>query len=239
MKKLFWKKLELVLFLIIEIIFISSLTGIKTIAQEVTISEMIKKEDYETLKVDFIIPVIQGLKNQEIEKKINQIILNNILDFKTKIEKDLKEYYSKTTSKEGKIQKYIAEVNYKIHYQSNELLSLSVFYYGYTGGAHGFTIQETYNFDLLKGERITLMSILKGNRAYLELINQEIKRQILLDRDSYFKDAISHSINEEQPFYIVEDGIVIYFGLYEIAPYSSGIRYFKIPFSFIFNSCSK
>ncbi|TET09608.1 MAG: DUF3298 domain-containing protein [Candidatus Atribacteria bacterium] len=37
-------------------------------------------------------------------------------------------------------------------------------------------------------------------------------------------------MSEEQPFYLIEDGIVVYFGLYEIAPYASGIRYFKIPY---------
>ncbi|GAG31008.1 unnamed protein product, partial [marine sediment metagenome] len=43
--------------------------------------------------------------------------------------------------------------------------------------------------------------------------------------------SVFQSISEEQPFYLIEDGIVVYFGLYEIAPYTSGIRYFKIPYS--------
>ncbi|GAG64710.1 unnamed protein product [marine sediment metagenome] len=69
-------------------------------------------------------------------------------------------------------------------------------------------------------------------KDYLKIINQEIKRQIKLNPEAYFDDGVVfQSISEEQPFYLIEDGMVIYFGLYEIAPYSSGIRYFKISFS--------
>ncbi|GAG74381.1 unnamed protein product, partial [marine sediment metagenome] len=69
-------------------------------------------------------------------------------------------------------------------------------------------------------------------KDYLRIINQEIKRQMKLNPEAYFDDgAAFKSVSKEQPFYLIEDGIVIYFGLYEIAPYSSGIRYFKIPFS--------
>lgn len=92
-------------------------------------------------------------------------------------------------------------------------------------------MQETYNLNLANGKRITLPDILKEKKDYVKIINQEIKRKIKLNPDVYFDDAVSHSISPEQPFYIIEDGIVIYFGLYEIAPYSSGIRYFKIPFT--------
>lgn len=128
--------------------------------------------------------------------------------------------------------KYIASTYYIAHYQTNDLLSLSVFYYCYTGGAHGCTVQEAYNLNLVNGEEISLQEILKEKKDYLEIINREIKRQIQLNPEAYFDDgAAFQSISPEQPFYVIEDGIVIYFGLYEIAPYSSGIRYFKIPFS--------
>ena len=122
---------------------------------------------------------------------------------------------------------------YIVHYQKNNILSLSVFYYWYSLGAHGSTVQEAYNLNLVNGERIPLPDILKEKKDYLKIINQEIKRQIKLNPEAYFDDgAVFQSISEgQQPFYVIEDGIVIYFGLYEIAPYSSGIRYFKIPFS--------
>jgi len=93
-------------------------------------------------------------------------------------------------------------------------------------------VQEAYNFNLVNGNKISLSDILKEKKDYLKIINREIKRQIKLNPQAFFEEgAVFQSISQEQPFYLIEDGIVIYFRLYEIAPYSSGIRYFKIPFA--------
>jgi len=116
-------------------------------------------------------------------------------------------------------------------------LSLSVFYYSYTLGAHGHALQRAYNFNLENGKEILLGDILKEKKDDVDIINQEIKRQMELNPQQYFSEwSVFQSISEEQPFYLIEDGIVVYFGLYEIAPYASGIRYFKIPYSLFENS---
>ena len=235
MKKLFFVEL---VFLIVVVVVISGFIykGVmaqenKLITQEITISDIVIKEDYEALEVDLTIPVIQGLADKKIEEKMNQTIQDDILNFKYRIQTESEEYLQEAKKEGGEIKKYIATAYYIVHYQTDDLLSLSVFYYCYTGGAHGCTVQEAYNLNLVNGERITLPDILKGKKDYLKIINQEIKRQIQLNLEAYFDDAVFHSISQEQPFYLIEDGIVIYFGLYEIAPYASGIRYFKIPFS--------
>jgi len=203
----------------------------KLITQEITISDIVIKEDYEALEVDITIPVIQGLEDKQIEEEINQTFQDNILNFKYRIQTESEEYLQEARKEGWEIRKYIASAYYIVHYQTNDLLSLSIFYYCYTGGAHGCTVQEAYNLNLANGEEISLQEILKEKKDYIKIINQEIKRQIKLNPEAYFDDAIFHSISQEQPFYLIKDGIVIYFGLYEIAPYSSGIRYFKIPFS--------
>jgi hypothetical protein len=205
----------------------------KLTAQEITISDIVIKEDYEVLEVDITIPVIQGLEDKQVEEKINQAIQEDILNFIYQIQTESEEYLqsAKKEGEEIRKYKYIASTYYIVHYQKDNFLSLSVFYYCYTLGAHGCTVQEAYNLNLTNGEKISLPDILKEKKDYEEIINQEIKRQIQLNPEVYFDDAVFHSISQEQPFYIIEDGIVVYFGLYEIAPYSSGIRYFKIPFS--------
>jgi hypothetical protein len=42
-------------------------------------------------------------------------------------------------------------------------------------------------------------------------------------------------IKVDQPFYVKEDELYIYFNPYEIAPYVAGFPTFKIPFSEIIN----
>ena len=43
-------------------------------AQEITISDIVIKEDYEALEVDITIPVIQGLADKQVEDEINLLI---------------------------------------------------------------------------------------------------------------------------------------------------------------------
>ena len=236
MKRLFF--LELVLLIVVVVVISGFIyTSImaqenKLIAQEITISDIVIKEDYEALEVDITIPVIQGLEDRQVEEEINQTIKEDILNYKYRLQTESEEYLQEAKNEGWEIKKYIASAYYIVHYQKNNILSLSVFYYWYSLGAHGCTVQEVYNLNLANGEEIYLQEILKEKKDYLEIINREIKRQIQLNPDAYFDDgAVFKSISKEQLFYLIEDGIVIYFGLYEIAPYSSGIRYFKIPFS--------
>ena len=242
MKKLFFLFLRLIFLGIMasNFIYTSVLVQaqeIKPISQEITITDMVIKEDHVALKVDMVFPLVQGIKDKPVEEKINQTIQKDVLDFKEMLQTESEKYLQGAKEEGWEIRKYIATIYYIVHYQKDDLLSLSVFYYSYTLGAHGHTLQHAYNFNLLNGEEILLSDILKEKKNYVDIINQEIKKQIELNPQEYFSEwSVFQSISEEQPFYLIEDGIVVYFGLYEIAPYASGIKYFKIPYSLFGNS---
>ena len=237
MKKLFFLFLRLIFLGVIVNTFIyttvlAQIQESKSMAQEISITDMVIKEDYEALKMDITFPLIQGIKDKQVEEKINQTIQKDVLNFKKMLQTESEEYLQGAKEEGWEIRKYEAFAYYIVHYQKDDLLSLSVFYYSYTLGAHGHTLQRAYNFNLLNGEEILLSDILKEKKDYVKIINQEIKRQIELNPQEYFSEwSVFQSISDEQPFYLIEDGLVVYFGLYEIAPYSSGIRYFKIPYS--------
>ena len=242
MKKLFFLFCSLIFLGIIASTFIYTAVlvqaqEIKPIGQEVIITDLVIKEDHEALKVDMVFPLVQGIKDKQVEEKINQTIQKDVLNFKAILQTQSEEYLQGAKEEGWEIRKYEAFAYYIAHYQKDDLLSLSVLYYSYTLGAHGHTLQRAYNFNLLTGEEILLSDILKEKKDYVAIINQEIKRQMELNPQEYFSEwSVFQSISEEQPFYLIEDGIVVYFGLYEIAPYASGIRYFKIPYSLFGNS---
>ena len=204
----------------------------KEVNQKLTVSDLKICEEHEAINIDMVIPVIEGMKDKQVEKKINQLIQEYAYNFKEELQIGSEEYL-KGAKKEGwRIAKYQALSCYIVHYQSKNVLSVSVFYYRYTLGAHGHTLQKVYNLNLQNGEIISLPVLLKDMEDYKKIINREIKKQIKLNPQIYFDNGeIFKTISDDQTFYIIEDGIVIFFGLYEIAPYCSGIRYFKIPFS--------
>jgi len=120
----------------------------------------------------------------------------------------------------------------------NGLLSIPVEYYQFTGGAHGATEKRPYNFDLKTGRVIVLGDIFKEGYNYKKVINQEIKRQIKENNDLYFTGPGMgfETIKVNQPFYLVDGGLTVYFAQYEIAPYADGIPEFKLPFTLFGNN---
>jgi len=236
MKKIF----QFIIFYLIIIIIFLNLNGVafnqesNTIRKKLTVIDLITKEESNSIIVDMVIPVIEGMQNKQVEEKINRMLQNDAYNFRERLQAD-SEIFATNAEKEGwKYNKYIASSYYIVHLQSKNILSVSVFYYQYTLGAHGHTLQKAYNINLKNGEIITLKNLLKNMENNKKLINQEIEIQIQLDPYIYFDNGeVFKSISDDQPFYIIEDGIVIFFGLYEISPYVYGIRYFKIPFSLI------
>ena len=76
MKKLFFLFLRLIFLGVIVNTFIyttvlAQIQESKSMAQEISITDMVIKEDYEALKMDITFPLIQGIKDKQVEEKIN------------------------------------------------------------------------------------------------------------------------------------------------------------------------
>ena len=63
---------------------------------------------------------------------------------------------------------------------------------------------------------------------YKQVINEKIKKDIA---PMLMYDAKFQSINEDTAFYVKDEGVAIYFGVYEYTPYAAGFPEFYIPFS--------
>jgi flagellar biosynthesis/type III secretory pathway protein FliH len=209
-------------------------TNVKVPAKEV-------KNKSEILEENLKIPVIEGSKNQEVQKKINTRFEKKVMDFRNEVEKWAKEY-AEDAKKEGwEIRPYTAMVDYKVTHNKDNLLSITLNYYEYTGGAHGNTLQQTSNIDLNTGYEAKLKDIFKKGYDYKTVINEEIKKQMKTDGKVYFEEewGAFESIENDQSFYIENGNIVVYFQHYEIAPYVAGIPEFKIPFTWFKDNMKK
>ena len=172
---------------------------------------------------------IKGIEN------INKIMRDYSLNFKEKIKEESKDYkkqyediFSKSKEKYMKYQ-YEAYSDYKVTYNKNNLISIPMKLYEFTGGAHGMSYLKAFNYDLISGKEIKLKDMFKKDINYKTIIDKYIKQQIQENKDIYFNEEQGFKgISDNQSFYIEEDGIVVYFGLYEIAPYYVGIPKFKL-----------
>ena len=192
------------------------------------------------IKVNIKYPVIQEVSDKSIQNRLNEKFKKDVLYFKSEIEKQAVEAYNYSKNKGFPFMTYEVFIDFKVTFNKNNILSIPASYYSYTGGAHGFTIIRPYNINLTSGKEIKLKDIFKEGTDYKTIIKNEIIRQMKENPNEYFPEALNKikSISDDQNFYLEDGNIIIYYGLYDIAPYASGIKEFKIPFS-MFNAAVK
>lgn len=121
-----------------------------------------------------------------------------------------------------------AALDYTLTYNQAGLLSLYTDAWEYTGGAHGVTVRCGDVWDLNAGVPLPLRSFFpSGNRwrrAALEAARAQVERQLSTGEALYFDDWPQSLADGFDPcrFYLTEEGIVVFYPLYTLAPYAQG-----------------
>ncbi|EHI97314.1 hypothetical protein CDLVIII_0585 [Clostridium sp. DL-VIII] len=212
-----------------------------TYPQQVFISSQVQSEskleigeksiikNLEYLKEDVKIP---QLINGNDEKKISSINDKITSDIRPKVEEAEKtsEEYFGGIEKERPTFPYEIYSRYTITKDNNSIISLYDDYYEYLGGAHGMTTRSSYTIDRKQEKLLSLKELFTEGYNYKDTINKEIKTEINKHPDNYFDSGDSFKgISDNQSFYIEGDNLIIYYQLYDLAPYVFGFPEFKIP----------
>lgn len=194
-----------------------------------------------------------------IIRKQNTIIpLSNkywVREGKFKPNKDYLVYYPEVQGMENKLSaqtvnkrlKDLSEVKYingnvQLDYSYLGTFSVSFFkkdllvlqldgYKYYFGAAHGMPTRIFPSINLISGRFYELKDLFKDNSDYVKVLSDIIGNQIKNNEQySYVFPGSYKGINPDQPFFVKEDALYIYFYPYEIAPYAAGFPTFKIPY---------
>lgn len=127
---------------------------------------------------------------------------------------------------------------YEVTYNKDCALSLYFDRYEYTGGAHGMTIRRSDTWNIAKSTLIKLNDLFlipdDVDSFVTEAVVKQIDRMAMEELEVFpyfenYKALVNENYNPKN-FYINNKGIIIYFQLYEIAPYASGIPEFLLPY---------
>lgn len=116
-------------------------------------------------------------------------------------------------------------ISYEVASRSSfGVISIRLYDYIYTCGAHGSTNQIIYNIDIKSGEDLTYNDVfVAGADSYF---NAEILKVMARSPDEYFMDQPENVKVKDAWFYFEGDNIIFVFGQYQIAPYSTGMPEF-------------
>ena len=216
----------------VEISLPRMVNGIIHMDNNIKIEEQIINYSNEYIAVNIYKPIIK-MKDKVVEKKINKKIEDTINQYEKRI-LDLSEKDNEFNKVNGlDIKQYILNINNTIHYNDDDILSMTLEVYTYMGGAHGSTMDIPFNFDVKTGNRGVLEDFLGNNENYNKIIIDNIRRAVDKNPDLYFKDILNkyEVLPYNQKFYLTKDGVVIFFDEYEVAPYAAGRVEFVIPYT--------
>lgn len=136
---------------------------------------------------------------------------------------------------------YGAFLSYTVSYNENCYLSFYYDTYTYTGGAHGTTIRKSNTFNLKTGREVPLSAFFNNpvtyKRRVLKYITEQAEERENQNPGMFFEDykSLMRKYFNENSYYLSPEGLVIYYGQYDIAPYAVGIVEFTIPYEEVDN----
>jgi len=198
--------------------------------------------------VDVNIPLVE--ENNDIGKSINSTIIDYVIDALQIGESDLN-YNSVEESIENFNQEYKnfandfpetpqsweAQIDGEVIFKTPDIISVSLTAYTNTGGAHGNLNISFLNFDTSTGELIDNNKLFTDIEGFKSIAKKHFEASIK-DKD-FLLDSETFQLPENIGY--SDDGIILLYNTYEIAPYSTGIIELNIPFEdakpyLVFNS---
>ena len=107
------------------------------------------------------------------------------------------------------------------------VLSLNIINYTYVyHAAHGMTITKSLTFDIQTGRIYELKDLFKPGSDYTKVLSEIVQKQIK-EREIPVIEEFK-GIKPDQDYYIADKALVVYYQLYELAPYAYGFPMFVI-----------
>lgn len=188
---------------------------------DITVKHKKLEKSDKNIEMNIYIPETSGFKlSEHLNSKITDDIIKEIGFLNT----DLKEVISQGYEVENK---YTLDTFYN-YTRSDNMLSICLNISDYTGGVHGYTWINSYNINTYENKFYKFEDLFKNPEKGKEIIANRIIVQIRKESDGFDDDAIEKVKNQKDNFnfYIDGNNIIVYFDLYELAPYAFGMPKF-------------
>ena len=179
----------------------------------------VKEEKYKPNK-DYLVyyPQLEGMRDRATQQHVNE---------RLKVMSQVKPI----PSQEQLIYSY--DGDFDIRFFKKDLLVVEMNGYNYPfGAAHGMPSKIYAHVNIEDGQFYELKDLFKPGSPYVRVLSDIIAKQIKEDPQySYVFPDTYKGIKPNQPFYVTEYALHLYFEPYEIAPYVAGFPTFTIPFA--------
>jgi hypothetical protein len=203
---------------------LSKLSGGKAVPQ-LTVDVNLTNKTEDKVFVQTAVPVFGGFDSAKILNSKIQDLVDQGVEEVREMQKEL----DKNPERPPVLLFFQSFFDYS---ENGDILSVWNTFSNYTGGAHGLNWIRSFTVNRKTGEFYdTLGSIFQDEAEGKKLITDKIIAEIRKKPDVYFPEA-EKTVREKNGdflYYIDGSNLVVYFDLYEIAPYVYGTPSFTFP----------
>lgn len=197
--------------------------------QAFTVKNSVIKSNEDYLSINVATSYFEGFQSADkVNGLIRGLIVDSIGDARLNVKETKKVNEEWITKSEEPISNDTTLDTIYDYSKSGNILSVYLQTYYYSGGAHPINWINSFSINTLTGEVYSFKDLFKDSTTATKLIEDKIIAQIEENPEPFFteyKETIKDK-NGDLNFYFDGDELVVYFGIYDIAPYSSGTSYF-------------
>ncbi|MCK5102784.1 MAG: DUF3298 and DUF4163 domain-containing protein [Cyclobacteriaceae bacterium] len=123
-------------------------------------------------------------------------------------------------------------VKAEIIYETDNIISLSMYREAFTGGAHPNSGTSFFVIDVLTNKELAITDIVSDTTQFKKLLENEFWKVKGMDENQSFAD-VGYYLNEgdfllNNNIGLTDESVIVHFNPYEIAPYSEGATTLKL-----------
>jgi hypothetical protein len=146
---------------------------------------------------------------------------------------------SKEAQQNGCNVHYDCSLSYQVYYATDTLLSVRLYSYSYTGGAHGTHDYKSVTYNLQTNKEIALSDLFADKHyPYLEVLSQYCAHELIkrneqeqLASAGWIAEGTSAKLENYGIWNITPEGLLITYQPYKVAPYCAGMQQVLVPYS--------
>ncbi len=183
-------------------------------------------------------PQIINLPNTAVMDHINRSIQDYIRlegGYDGVMETALGDYKEKAEWIDFSTDHYFLDVQAEPKLQSDRLFSVFYAFAAYMGGAHPDHWTRVEMYDMASGDLVLLESMVADMDAFHDKVAELLLKKIDetgMAKDQDFFDGFEETVRAWRPEQAVatQEGLLVFFDYYELAPYSSGSQLITLPY---------
>lgn len=206
------------------------------------LKEQTEENNKQKLTIGTAYPQLAGgdaARAETFNKAVSEFVTKQTAEFKKQHKADLAEMEKTANAADSASSErpgYSLEVSYHTPYADKNLISLLVWSYQFTGGAHGNSFSTTFNYDLNTGRMLKLADLFQPNSNHLRLISDYCIKTLTKELGeaadaNWLKEGAGPKADNFKSWNITPDGLQITFDAYQVAAYAFGPQEVIIPYS--------